>query len=141
MINALTQLVKKHGQIFKFLIAGGFAFTVNIIVLYVLTDILHIYYLISTVLAFLVAFNVSFFLQKSWTFGDNSRDNLHVQIPLYLGMQVANLVLNTGLMYAFVEYLHIWYILSQIIITSVLATVIFLINKKYIFKEKEEVSA
>jgi putative flippase GtrA len=141
MINALTQLVKKHGQIFKFLIAGGFAFVVNIIVLYVLTDILRIYYLISTVMAFLAAFNVSFFLQKSWTFGDNSRDNLHVQIPLYLGMQVANLVLNTGLMYVFVEYLHIWYVLSQVIITAVLAVVVFIVNKKYIFKTQAEETA
>ena len=138
MIDALIQRVKKHEQIGRFLIAGGFAFAVNIVVLYVLTEIFHIYYLISTVLAFLVAFNVSFFLQKSWTFRDNSRDNLHVQIPLYLGMQVANLVLNTGLMYVFVEYLHIWYILSQMIITTVLATVIFLINKKYIFNRREK---
>jgi putative flippase GtrA len=134
MIDELTQLMKKHEQIFKFLIAGGIAFAINIVVLYALTDILHIYYLISTVLAFLVAFLVSFFLQKFWTFREHSRGNLHVQLPLYLGMQIVNLGLNTGLMYMLVEYVHIWYILSQAIITTILAVIVYVINKKYIFK-------
>lgn len=134
MTNTLLELIRKHQQIFKFLIAGGFAFVVNIVALYVLTDILHIYYLVSTVAAFLISFLVSFTLQKFWTFKDASKDNVHLQLQLYLAMQVANLGLNTGLMYVFVEYLHIWYILSQVIITTVLSIVVFSINKRYIFK-------
>ncbi|MDO8561325.1 MAG: GtrA family protein [bacterium] len=134
ILNQISEWAKRHGQIFKFLIAGGFAFAVNIVALYVFTDILHIYYLVSTVLAFLVAFSVSFTLQKFWTFQDASRGNLHVQLQLYLAMQIANVTLNTGLMYLFVEYLHIWYIFSQTIITLVLSVIIFVINKKYIFK-------
>ncbi len=132
----LFQWAKKYEQVFRFLIAGGTAFAVNIVALYVLTEFLHIYYLISTVGAFLVAFLVSFFLQKFWTFREHSRDNLHVQLPLYLGMQVVNLALNAALMYALVEYLHIWYILSQTIITLVLSVIIFFINKMYIFKPR-----
>ena len=131
----IFQWAKKQEQIFRYLIAGGFAFAVNIIVLYALTDILGIYYQVSTVGAFLVSFLVSFTLQKFWTFQDNSNDQLHLQLPLYLTMQLVNLGLNAGLMYVFVEYLHIWYILSQVIITSVLAVIVFFINKYYIFKQ------
>ncbi|MCR4281293.1 MAG: GtrA family protein [Candidatus Kaiserbacteria bacterium] len=138
MIDTALQLVRKHQQIFRYLIAGGLAFAVNIIVLYVLTDVLHVYYLFSTVAAFLVSFLVSFTLQKFWTFQDNSRDQLHLQLPLYLTMQVVNLGLNTALMYALVEYLHIWYILSQTIITTILAVIVYIINKKYIFKQTSE---
>ncbi|MDO8552913.1 MAG: GtrA family protein [bacterium] len=137
MIKKLLELVQRHQQIFKFLIAGGFAFAVNIVVLYVLTDIFDIYYLVSTVVAFLISFLVSFVLQKFWTFQDASKDNLHLQLPLYLSMQVANLGLNASLMYAFVEYLHLWYILSQVIISLVLAVIAFIINKKYIFKPQD----
>lgn len=133
----LLERLKKYDRVFRYLIAGGIAFLINIVVLYALTDILHIYYMISTVGAFLVAFGVSFVLQKFWTFRDHSRDQLHVQLPLYLGMQVANLALNAGLMYALVEFLHIWYILSQTIITTVLAAVVYFVNKLYIFKPQD----
>ena len=136
MYAALIQHAKKHQQVLRFLVAGGLAFAVNIVSLYALTDFLHIHYLVSTVLAFLIAFNVSFILQKFWTFRDHSKDNVHVQLQLYLGMQLINLGLNATLMYIFVEYLHIWYVLSQTIIALMLAVAAFLINKAYIFKPR-----
>lgn len=132
----LIQRARKYEQVFKFLIAGGIAFSVNIVTLYFLTDILRVYYLVSTVLAFLVTFNVNFVLQKFWTFREHSRDTLHVQLPLYLGMQVVNLSLNAALMYTFVEYFHVWYIFSQTIITLALSVISFFINKMYIFKPR-----
>jgi len=136
MYAALIQHAKRHQQVLRFLVAGGLAFAVNIVSLYALTDFLHIHYLVSTVLAFLIAFNVSFILQKFWTFRDHSKDNVHVQLQLYLGMQLINLGLNATLMYIFVEYLHIWYVLSQTIIALMLAVAAFLINKAYIFKPR-----
>ena len=136
MYAALIQHAKRHQQVLRFLVAGGLAFAVNIVSLYALTDFLHIHYLVSTVLAFLIAFNVSFILQKFWTFRDHSKDNVHVQLQLYLGMQLINLGLNATLMYIFVEYLHIWYVLSQTIIALILAVAAFLINKAYIFKPR-----
>ena len=134
--TALFQWLGKLGQFGRFLIAGGTAFAINIIALYALTELLHIYYLVSTVIAFLVSFVVSFTLQKFWTFQDNSKDQLHLQLPLYLTMQVVNLGLNAGLMYVLVEYFRVWYILSQVIITIVLAIIVFFINKFYIFKAR-----
>ncbi|MEK9154159.1 MAG: GtrA family protein [Patescibacteria group bacterium] len=134
MPDVIVPIFQKYAQFARFVIAGGLAFVVNIVVLYTLTDLLRIYYLISTVGAFLVSFLASFTLQKFWTFKDNSRDQLHLQLPLYLGMQIFNLGFNTGLMYVFVEYLHIWYIFAQFVITAFLAAVVFFVNKKYIFR-------
>ena len=140
-MTRIRELVQKYAQFIRFCIAGGFAFSVNLTVLYILTDIFHIYYLISTVGAFLVAFSISFFLQKFWTFKDSSRDRLHIQLPLYLGMQVVSITLNASLMYTFVEYLHVWYLFAQAIIAPVLAIVIFFINRTYIFKKREVIES
>ncbi|OGJ60233.1 hypothetical protein A2635_05720 [Candidatus Peribacteria bacterium RIFCSPHIGHO2_01_FULL_51_9] len=134
MRQTLVHHATKHQQILRFLVTGSIAFTVNITVLYSLTSILHIYYLLSTVLAFLASFSVSFCMQKFWTFKDHSSDRWHAQFSLYLTLQLINLILNAGLMYVFVEYLHIWYIFSQTIIALVLAITSFFINKFYIFK-------
>jgi len=136
MSETLAQLLQKYGQFVRFVLAGVFAFAINLVALYFFTDIVGIYYLISTILAFLISFSVSFTLQKFWTFQDNSRDHLHIQLPLYLGMQLTNITLNAALMFVFVEYLHVWYLYSQAVISLALAAAIFFINKKYIFKKR-----
>ena len=140
MPEPLTRFVQKYGQFARFVIAGSCAFAVNLAALYFFTDIVGIYYLISTVLAFLVSFSISFTLQKLWTFQDSSRDHLHIQIPAYLGMQLTNVSLNAALMFVFVEYLHVWYLYSQAVISLTLAAGIFFLNKKYIFKNRETAS-
>ena len=136
-MQKIVDLIKKHEQVCRFLIAGGFVFVLNLGLLYTFTDIFGIHYLASNLMAFLIAFTVSFLLQKLWTFKDRTSDRLHIQIPLFLGMQLVNISLNTFLMFVFVEYLHIWYLLSQAIISIAIAIVIFFINKFYIFKERE----
>ncbi len=129
-------LVRRYAQVIKFLIAGGTAFVLHISILYLLTEIFGMYYIVSNFCAFLVAFCVSFLLQKFWTFRNNSLEHLHLQIPLYLGMQVANISLNTVLLYVLVEFLHIWYLLAQIGITIVLAVGIYFLNKRFIFQDR-----
>jgi putative flippase GtrA len=136
----VTRLLKRYAEIIKFIIAGGTAFVVNIVALFVFTDIIGIHYLTSTVLAFLVAFIISFVLQKFWTFRDHSSDQLHVQGILYLIMQGVNLGLNALLMYTLVEYLHVYYLFSQVIISFFLAFVSFFINKRYIFGRSQPAS-
>lgn len=137
MPEVFVQLVQKHAQFARFIVAGSCAFAVNIAALYFFTDVLGIYYLFSTVMAFFVALTVSFTLQKFWTFRDHSRDHLHIQIPAYAGMQFVNVTLNAALMYVFVEYLHIWYLYSQIVISLMLAVAVFFINKSFIFKPRD----
>jgi putative flippase GtrA len=134
-ITYTVYTVVVHIQFLKYLCAGTVAVGVNLSVLYVLTEYAHIYYLYSAVCSFLISFCVSFVLQKYWTFRDTTRERVHSQALLYLSVQVTNLALNTTLLYALVTYLHIWYMLSQAIVSLVLATGIFFINKFIIFKK------
>ena len=122
-----------HRQFIKYLLVGALVVAVNLSVLYALTEFVHIFYLLSAVCAFAVSFVVSFILQKYWTFRDSSRKSVHRQAALYLFVQLVNLSLNTGLLYVFVTYLHVWYILSQALISLLLAIGIFAINKLFIF--------
>lgn len=121
-------------QFVRYLIAGGTVVVVNLGALYTLTEFFHIFYLLSAIGAFLIAFVVSFVLQKYWTFGDTSHQGLHRQLALYLLMQLCNLSLNTALLYGFVTYLHIWYVASQAFISLLLAVAIFFVNRHIIFK-------
>lgn len=130
----LYDLLFPRRRVIKYVISGGAAAAVNIGTLYAATDFFHVWYIFSEVIAFILSFFVSMGLQKFWTFRDHSRDTIHIQLALYFGTAMANLVLNTILLYAFVEFLHVWYLIAQIIIGILLAIGSFFVYK-IIFKK------
>ncbi|MBA4319640.1 MAG: hypothetical protein C0412_14665 [Flavobacterium sp.] len=129
-------MCKNYKQIIKFLIAGGMAAFVNLSLLYFFTDILDIWYLISTSMAFIVAFFVSFFLQKFWTFRDNDKQTIHKQIVAYLFISLFNLCVNAIAMYIAVDGFKIWYMLAQFIISGLIAFESYSVYKILIFNKK-----
>jgi putative flippase GtrA len=118
----------------KYIISGGTAAIVDLAFLAIFVDIFKINYLISAVLAFLIAFSVSFILQKFWTFQDKSTEGVHKQATIYFIVSSANLGINTLLMYLFVDHFHIHYFLSQILASGLLAISSYYIYSRFIFK-------
>lgn len=121
----------------KFLVSGGVATGINLLVLYLLTEYVGWHYLASAVAAFIVAFCFSFSLQKFWTFKDKSTALLHRQMPLYLLASLAALVCNTALLFVFVEWLHLWYIAAEVVVAAIVAVGTFFVYRKFIFKETQ----
>ncbi len=130
--------MRRHARVWRYLAAGGSAAAVDLGLLYALTEFFGLHYLFSAVLAFIVAFCVSFFLQKFWTFQDPSVERVHAQVALYFVIAVANLGLNTLLMFLFVEKLHLWYFGAQIIVGALLACGSFFISRHIVFKTSTE---
>lgn len=124
----------RHARILKFLISGGSAAVVDLGTLYVLTDIFHLWYLLSAVLAFIAAFAISFSLQKFWTFDDPSTDVLHTQLALYLLLALVGLGVNTFCMYLLVDHAELHYIFAQILTSAFIAVGNFFAYKHIIFK-------
>lgn len=134
----LYSLVEKYKLIIKYIIAGSTAAGVDLTILYGLTEWVGLYYLLSATLAFIIAFFVSFNLQKFWTFKDNRRVGIHRQMTIYFLNGIINLNLNALFMYLLVDYVHIMYILAQIITSIFLAFTSFMVYRFVIFKKKNE---
>lgn len=126
-------------KVLRYIIAGGTAAAVNLSILFVLTEYVGLWYLFSAVIAVASAWIVSFTLQKFWTFKDRSMDRLHIQAPLHLTVSLANIVVNTGLLYIFVEYIHMWYLAGQVLSGALLAIVDYFIYKHYIFAKRSSI--
>ncbi len=133
-----VKLNETHYQIIKYIFVGGGVVTINVSLLYSLTEFLHFHYLVSALISFFVAFLFSFFLQKFFTFRDDSRNRVASQMARYLSLQIANLCANMTLLYALVEYLRIWYILAELVVALGLAVVTFLISRRFIFLENQD---
>ncbi|MCX6715948.1 MAG: glycosyltransferase, partial [Candidatus Taylorbacteria bacterium] len=91
----------KIAKIIRYLFSGGLAALTDIVLIYLFTDFFGMWYLLSSVLAFLVAFVVSFVLQKFFTFQDHGIDSVHSQVFVYLLVTGTNLIINTALIYVF----------------------------------------
>jgi len=140
----IYRILDRRKTIVKYIISGSTAAATDLILLYFLTDILKIYYLLSASIAFIIAFFVSFYLQKFWTFRDNNKEKIYKQMSLYFVVGVTNLGINTGGMYILVDRFKIMYILAQILMGGVIAIGSFLIYRFIIFKRhrvKQEVSS
>ncbi|MDB5239096.1 MAG: putative glycosyltransferase [Candidatus Parcubacteria bacterium] len=124
------------GKLVRYLFSGGVAAVTDLVLLYVFTDVAHIWYVASSVLAFLVAFGVSFFLQKFFTFQDNGTQGMRGQAAIYLAVTGTNLAINTGLIYLLVQYTGLHYLPAQILTSIIVAVESYVLYGMFIFKDK-----
>jgi putative flippase GtrA len=122
-------------QFVKFSIVGVLNTLINLLVIYIFTEFFGIYYLISAVLAFIVAVTNSFILNKIWTFQENFRKNLHLKSIKFFIVSIISLIFNLFILYISVEYLKIWYIFAQIIAIIFNLIINFFGNKLWTFKK------
>ncbi len=108
-------------RVLRFVASGGCAAIVNIALLYVLTDFAGVWYLISSAIAFIVSFLVSFSLQKFWAFRNKRLEGSHVQMSQHLSIALFNLVLNLAIIYTLVEFAGFHYIPGQIVASIIIA--------------------
>lgn len=120
--------------IVRYLISGAVATVVDIASLYFLVDMLHLWYLASATIAFVLTVIVSFMMQKFWTFQETSTESIHTQIRGYLILSTANIFINTALMYLFVSLFHIQYLIAQLGVIAVISLYGFFIYKYLIFR-------
>lgn len=119
----------------RFIISGGTATAINLGVIFLLTHVLGLWYLTSSVIAFMVAFFVSFTLQKFWTFEDASRSRLRSQASLYLIVILIGLGINTTLIYTLVEYAQLHYLVAQLISGVLIAVMNYFSYKHLVFRK------
>ncbi len=135
LLTNLIIIIRKYSIIFRYLLSGGIAASTDLVLLYVFTDIIGIYYLISTFFAGAIAIAVSFMLQKFWTFSNRltSARIMTKQLGMHIALSVINIFVNTFFVYVFVEYAGLWYIFAQIVAGGLIAIMSFFIYKKVIF--------
>ncbi len=108
-------------RLMRFLVSGTIGAATNIFVLYVCTDVWGVWYIYSGIAAFIISTAVSFAMQKLWTFKNRSSEKLKRQAALYLSLAAFNLCINTFLLYVFTDIFHIYYLLSQVFASIIIA--------------------
>ncbi len=132
MINKFIHS-KIFKQLFRFGIVGFTAFLIDAGLLYVLTDFLHIHYLISSVISFIVSLIYNYILSIFWVF-DVKKKQTYKEVLLFTILSVIGLGINQLVMYVGVDFLNIYYMLCKIMATIIVMIYNFITRKIFIEK-------
>ena len=124
---------KLFKQLFRFGIVGGLAFLIDSGVLFVLTEYLNVYYLVSSVISFIVSLIFNYILSILWVFDVKKKQTIK-EIGLFVILSVIGLGINQVVMYVGADILHIYYMLCKVISTFIVMVYNFITRKIFIEK-------
>ena len=122
-------------EFFKFALVGGIGTLVNIIILYLLTEKLGLYYILSAIFSFIVAMTSNFTLNKIWTFKEQIKLEISKKYIQFSLVSITALLVNLFFLYIFTEIFGIYYIISQILAIGIALSINFLGNKIWTFSK------
>ncbi|MHA1273261.1 MAG: GtrA family protein [Promethearchaeota archaeon] len=125
-------------QAFRFAVVGGLGTIVNILVLFLFTEIFHIFYIISEIIAFIISSLHNFTLNKIWTFKEVFKEKLMIKYTQFISVSVISLFVNLTVLFMLVEYFGFYYILGELVAICVAFFFNFIGNKLWTFSRSKE---
>ena len=126
---------KRLYEIVRFCFGGAIAVLVGYVLLYTLTEFLMLWYVLSSVISYLTSQALNFIIQKIWVFKNKESKTTKKQFVIYMSLSVIYFLINTIMIYVLTDYYHIYYILSQVILTTVISIASWFTTKR-IFAHK-----
>lgn len=107
-------------QFFRYAFVGLWATLADWGVLFVLTEPLRVYHLVSAVFAFVVGLAVNFLLSKKFVFsGEEKQHSSSTEFAVYAIIGIIGLGMTEFIMYVMTDKLNFYFMISKIIATGV----------------------
>lgn len=127
---------KLIAQFMKFGVVGVIAFFIDYGVMIFLTEVFGVPYLISTTISFIVSVMFNYFASMRYVFARREGMSRRREFIIFLALSVAGLGINDLCMWLMVDFGHIDYRISKIVVTVIVAVWNFVTRK--IFLEAKE---
>ena len=125
-------LFAKHA--FKYYLVGASGVFVNLGILFVLTEFVGLWYLLSSSIAIYVSITTNFFLNKTWTFRDTViQQPGFLMYGKFIGVSLVGMGIQLGFNYMFVEKLSVYYLLAALMSILIASSVNFILNRRLTF--------
>ncbi len=115
-------------EFIKFCTAGIITFIIDYGLLFILTELWHLNYLISSAFAFTIAVIINYLLCRLFVF-PKGQFTL-TQFLSFIFVSIIGLLLNQFCMWFFVEVIKLYYLIAKIVATAIVTL------WNYIFKKK-----
>ena len=131
----MKKLIK---QIFRFLFVGGTAFILDFGVLWFLTEVGGINYLLSNVLSFAISTIYNYILSVMWVFDVQNSRGKKRNFIFFVLLSIVGLGINQLIMFVSVEMININYLLAKIIATIIVMIFNFVTRKMFLERGKQQ---
>jgi putative flippase GtrA len=120
-------------QLIRFGIIGVCAASTHFLLLVFWVEVGKLQPLIANIIAFLIAFQVSYWGHRGWTFSGTTTTH-RVALPRLFLVCGVGFIANEGLYYIFLEILDLPYQLALIIVLAILPIANFILGKLWVFR-------
>lgn len=132
----LSEATKKNIKIyFKFAFVGGTGALLNLAIIYILTNYVLIWYVVSALIAIECSILWNFYLNTKVTFNFRflNRSNMFIAVFKYHLSSFAGLIINVSALFALTEFLKIYFLISELLAIILAFGVNYLISTKYVW--------
>lgn len=124
---------KTYSRFFKYFSVGFSTFLLDLFLLYLLTDIFLLNYLVATGAAFLVAVSINYYFSRKYVFKRTERKFSHGYYVFIL-ITAVGLMFVLGLMAILVGMLHWYYLAARVLVAGIVGMWNYLMNLFVNFK-------
>lgn len=128
---------KLISQILKFGVVGGIAFVIDYSLLFMLTEFLHIHYLVSGMVSFSASVIFNYILSIIWVFEVKKKRDEKKEFVVFIVLSIIGLGINQLIMWVLVDGLKLYYMLAKVAATAIVMVYNF-ITRKFFLEEKKE---
>lgn len=120
-------------ELILYIVFGVLTTIVNIVAYLFFAKLLGINYIISNILAWVLSVLFAYVTNRIWVF-ESKNSNILKEISLFFGGRLFSGIVDTGLMYVFIDFLSIGDFISKIIIQIIVVILNYVISKLIVFK-------
>lgn len=120
-------------QIIRFVITGGSAFVIDYGLMIFFTEIMHIAYTWSNILAFSVSVIYNYVLSTKWVFDVKNEQSSVVKLSVFLILSIIGLGINEIVLVTSVEVIGMHYTVGKIVAAGIVMVYNF-VSRKRVFE-------
>lgn len=129
-----SDIMKLDRELVLYVVFGTFTFLVNVVTYFLFQSVMGINYLVSNVLAWFFSVLFAYITNRTWVFESKSLEILK-EMSLFFGGRIFSGVVDTALMYLFIDVLVLGNTFSKIVVQIIVIVLNYVFSKLIVFKD------
>lgn len=129
-----SDIMKLDRELVLYVVFGTFTFLVNVVTYFLFQSVMGINYLVSNVLAWFFSVLFAYITNRTWVFESKNPEILK-EMSLFFGGRIFSGVVDTALMYLFIDVLVLGNTFSKIVVQIIVIVLNYVFSKLIVFKD------
>jgi len=101
-------------QLFRYFISSGLSLVFDFFTLYLFTDVLHVYYLISAVMSYSIGMVINYYISVHWVFKTRAYAQSR-EFLIFVVIGILGLGINVGILWVWTSLLGLYYLAGRVV--------------------------